>query len=175
MTRSVFRSAEAKVAPEPSRASISGHPLHPAVIPLPIGLLTAAFATDTVAQFSEDEFWSRASRYLLAAGLVTGVAAGTLGAIDYYGLERPRELPEGRWHLRGNVAALALTAGNLASRRRRGRVTPRGLALSAAVAGLLGVTSYLGGELSYRHLVGVQPKTGGQEPAVGGTIEESSR
>ena len=31
---------------QPSTASIAGHPLHPAVVPIPIGLLTAAAASD---------------------------------------------------------------------------------------------------------------------------------
>jgi uncharacterized membrane protein len=144
--------------PQPSRASINGHPIHPSLVPLPIGLLTAAAASDLMAARSDDPFWPRASRYLLGAGLATGAAAGAVGAIDYYGLGRPRKVPEGRWHARGNVLAMALTAGNLAMRTSRSDVPRSGLALSAAVAGLLGVTGALGGELSYRHLVGVDPK-----------------
>lgn len=157
-TVSTTQTGNLPATPEPSRASIAGHPLHPAVIPFPIGLLGAALATDLVAQSSADPFWPRASRYLLGAGLATGLAAGALGAMDYFGLERPRQVPEGRWHALGNAAAMALTAGNLAMRNGEERVSKSALAVSATVAGLLAVTGVLGGELSYRHLVGVAPK-----------------
>jgi len=158
MTTSPTLSEGTPATAVPSRASIAGHPLHPAVVPFPIALLSAALVTDLAAQSSDDEFWPRASRYLLGAGLATGMTAGALGAVDYYGLERPRQVPEGRWHALGNAIAMTLTAGNLALRRRCGRVPRSGLTLSAAVAGLLAVTGVLGGELSYRHLVGVDPK-----------------
>ncbi len=158
MTRTLPIADGTTATPVPSRASVFGHPLHPSLIPLPIGLLTGAFVSDAVAQTSDDEFWPRASRYLLAAGLTTGLVAGAVGAVDYYGLERPRQLAQGRWHARGNIAAMAMTASNLAMRRRGERVTRRGFALSAAVAGVLAVTGALGGEMSYRYLVGVAPK-----------------
>jgi uncharacterized membrane protein len=37
-------------------------------------------------------------------------------------------------------------------------ILPWGLLLSVLIAALLGITGWLGGELSYRHLVGVNPK-----------------
>ena len=52
------------------------------------------------------------------------------------------------------LGLLALTAANLRLRGRR-RVPASGVALSAVVAGLLAVTGFLGGELSYTHKVGV--------------------
>ena len=72
---------------------------------------------------------------------------------------------EGRIHAYGNVTALALTGLNLALRGRTNRHVPRrGVALSAAVAGLLGLTGWLGGELSYRYKVGVMEQDRPETP-----------
>lgn len=141
----------------PSTAAIAGHPLHPMMVPFPIAFLTAALATDVAAMSTRDPFWSRASRLLLGAGIASGLAAGALGAIDYYTIRRAREKPAGRLHAHGNIAALALAGLNLAARTRRAHREPHGmdLALSATTAAVLGVTGWAGGELSYRHMVGV--------------------
>ena len=149
--------------PAPSRAAVARHPLHPGLIPYPFASLTGALATDLAARRTGDPFWTRASRLLLKTGLASGVVAGAVGAVDYFGVERVREHAEGRLHAYGNVAALALTALNL--RLRDGAEVPgRAVALSAAVAGLLAATGWLGGELSYRYKVGVMEARGLPEP-----------
>lgn len=156
--------ADVPARPAPSRAAIFGHPVHPALIPYPFVTLTGALATDLAGRRTGDPFWPRASRLLLRTGLASGVLAGAVGAVDYYGVDRVREHAEGRLHAYGNVAALALTALNLGLRDRED-VPRRGLALSAVVAGLLGATGWLGGELSYRYKVGVMD--GREAPPVG--------
>jgi uncharacterized membrane protein len=144
----------------PSVAQIFGHPLHPAVVPMPIGALTLAFASDVAYVLTDDPFFARASRALTVAGLVTGGAAAALGAMDFLGRERTRSYTAAWAHAGGNVAAMALSATSLALRQRdeRGAVVPAGLVLSTITAGLLGVTGWLGGELTYRHRIGVLPE-----------------
>ena len=143
----------------PSTAAVRGHPIHPMIVPYPIAALTGVVATDLLARASGDPFWARASKLLLGFGLASGALAGAVGAIDYYTIRRAREatnagLPTGKIHAYGNPTALALTALNLAARG-RGKPSAGTTLLSAAVAGLLGVTAWAGGELSYRHMVGV--------------------
>ena len=141
----------------PSTAAIVGHPIHPMLIPFPITFLTVALATDLAARGTRDPFWSRASQWLLGAGIVTGAVAGAVGAIDYYTIRRAREKSVGKVHAYGNPLALALAAANLATRRdARDDVPGAGqIALSAATAAVLGITGWAGAELSYRHMVGV--------------------
>jgi uncharacterized membrane protein len=143
--------------PVPSAAAIAGHPIHPMLVPLPIGALSLALASDLAYAATGDRFWARASTALLGAGVVTGAVAGAVGSIDFLSRERVREHGESWLHAGGNVAALALTAINLAVRQPDAarRVVPTGLALSALTGGLLLITGWLGGELSYRHRVGV--------------------
>ena len=142
----------------PSTAAIVGHPIHPMMIPFPITFLTAALATDLAARGTHDPFWSRTSRWLLGAGIITGLAAGAVGAIDYFTIRRAREKSVGKLHAYGNPLALALAAGNLAMRRdaEDGDVPGASeIALSAATAAVLGITGWAGAELTYRHMVGV--------------------
>ncbi len=142
----------------PSTAAIVGHPIHPMLIPFPITFLTAAVATDVAARATRDPFWDRTSRWMLGAGIGTGLVAGAVGAIDYYTIRRAREKSVGKVHAYGNPIALALAALNLALRRNRPMGAPPSgteIALSLATAAMLGVTGWAGAELSYRHMVGV--------------------
>ena len=140
-----------------SLAAIAGHPIHPMLVPLPIGALTFALASDVAYAASGDRFWARASQVLLGAGIVTGAVAGAVGATDYLGRRRIREHPEATAHAVGNVAALALSGASLALRRRdpASAIVPVGLGLSLLTGTVLLVTGWLGGELSYRHRIGV--------------------
>lgn len=140
-----------------SRAAIGGHPIHPMLVPLPIGALTGALVTDLAYLATHDRFWARASRLLLGAGLLTGIAAAPFGVADLALVPHARTPVVGRLHGAGNLGVLALTAINFAARggAGAGRVRASGVALSALGALLLGVTGWLGGELSYRHRIGV--------------------
>ena len=143
--------------PIPSLAAINGHPIHPMLVPLPIGALTFALASDLAYAATGDKFWARASATLLGVGVVTGALAGAVGSVDFTGRERIREHGESWLHAGGNVAALAISAVNYAIRQPDPAkpVVPMGLALSALTGTMLMVTGWLGGELSYRHRVGV--------------------
>jgi len=146
--------------PIPSVAAINGHPIHPMLVPLPIGALSLALASDIAYLATRDQFWARSSAALLGAGIVPGALAGSMGATDFAGREQIRSKRESWLHAGGNVAALGLSTVNLLGRRRdpAEAVAPTGLVLSVVTASILLVTGWLGGELSYRHRVGVTPE-----------------
>jgi uncharacterized membrane protein len=139
----------------PSTAAIAGHPIHPMIIPYPVAFLTTAVVTDVVARSGGDPFWGRASTTLLGAGIVAGLAAGLVGAIDYFTIKRARTEPVGPLHAYGNVAALALAGVSLSLRRDGERPSDAATATALATAALVGLTGWAGAELSYRHMVGV--------------------
>jgi uncharacterized membrane protein len=149
--------AEVQLTPVPSVAQIGGHPLHPSVVPLPIGVLSFALVTDLAYVATRDRFWARSSETLIFTGLVTGAVAATLGAADFLGRERTRRHGEAWLHAGGNIAVMGISALNLAMRRnnRTKAIVPAGLMLSTISGILLGVTGWLGGELTYRHRIGV--------------------
>lgn len=141
----------------PSRAAVKGHPLHPMLVPFPIAFLVAAFLTDVAYWSSADLFWARASLWLIGAGLAGGVLAALLGLVDFLSIRRAREHAVGWIHFLGNASVVVLALVNLMLRRQdmTAAVVPVGLLLSAVTVALLLVTGWCGGELAYRHRIGV--------------------
>ncbi|MBI4319277.1 MAG: DUF2231 domain-containing protein [Chloroflexi bacterium] len=148
-----------------STAAIAGHPIHPMLVPFPITLLISALVTDLVHLATGDPSWATFSFWLIAAGLVTGLAAGVAGAIDFFTLQRPREHTYGWIHAVGNVLAILLALSNvvlrLANPALTGSLLASGLILSAITAGVLVITGWYGGELAYRDMIGVTGHQGG--------------
>lgn len=140
-----------------SSVHITGHPVHPILIPFPIAFLVAAAASDIAWLATGDAFWSRASFWLIAVGFLSGVAAAIPGLVDFLTIDRARRHPTGWVHLFGNVAVLAAAMANWLLRidRIEGFIEPWGLVLSLFTAVILGVTGWTGGELAYRHQIGV--------------------
>ena len=138
-------------------AAIEGHPLHPVLVPLPIGSFVGAFLCDLAYVRTHDRFWARGARLLTGAGLVTGLLVGSLGALDFTGRARIRSRPTAWVHGAGNLAVLGLAAVSerLRSADERGAVARGALALSAASVAVLGVTGWLGGELAFRDRIGM--------------------
>ena len=143
--------------PVPSLAQIAGHPLHPVVVPLPIGMFVGAFVADLAYARTHDRFWARTAHTMAAAGVGTGLLAGVLGATDLVGRDRIRSRGSAWVHGLGNLAAVGLGVGSVLLRRDKHPdvVVPRGVAVSSAIVGILGVTGWLGGELVFRHRVGI--------------------
>jgi uncharacterized membrane protein len=141
----------------PSKAAINGHPIHPMLVPFPIAFLVGALASDLAFWGTGDPFWARASLWLAGAGLVTGALAAVVGLIDFLALRRVRELTEAWMHVLGNGIALLLTLWSVLHRSGdpAAGVLPTGLILSAVVAAILVVTGWLGGELAFRHRIGM--------------------
>src|SRR5688572_25192612 len=157
----------------PSTAAIAGHPLHPMLVPLPIGFLVGVLLSDLAFWRTGDAFWARALLWLVAAGVVTALLAAVFGFIDFATVSRARAHTAGWVHFLGNLTAVVLSAVSwfLRSRDAAAAIMPAGLALSVVVTLILLVTGWLGGELSYRYLVGVVTKTGAQGGAAETSVE----
>jgi uncharacterized membrane protein len=140
-----------------STVSIAKHPLHPAIVTFPIALLSAALGTDIAYFLGNDTFWARSSQWLLVAGLLSGLVAAATGIADFLKIKRVRQHRAGWLHMFLNTVALILTLGNIFIRLYKPEqyILPWGLLISAAVATLLAVSGWFGGELTFRHKVGV--------------------
>ena len=145
----------------PSRAAIGRHPLHPMVVPFPIAFLVGALAADIAFSATTDPFWARAAFWLLAAGIVMGAVAALLGLVDFLSIPRVRALTIAWVHFLGNGAAVLLAIWNIVLRWSDPAAPPAGLAiaLSVIVVAILLVTGWLGGELAYRHRIGVMTRS----------------
>ena len=142
-----------------STAAIAGHPIHPMLIPFPISFLVGALVTDLVYWSTDSSFWAQASFWLIAAGLATGLLAAIFGLTDFLTIKRVREHSAGWIHFLGNATVLVLALINLLLRWAdpAAAIVPGGLVLSAIIGLILIVTGWYGGELSYRHKVGIIP------------------
>lgn len=142
-----------------SKAHLMGHPIHPMIIPFPIAFLVGALVTDIIYVMQDQIAWAQFSYWLILAGLITGAVAAIFGLIDFIALEQARRHKAGWLHFLGNGVVLLLALVNLLLRNPGGSegIMPWGLTLSVIIALLLVVTGWLGGELSYRHKIGVIP------------------
>lgn len=141
-------------------AAIGRHPIHPMLVPLPIGLLVGALLSDLAFWIDGNALWATASLWLTAAGLFAGLAAAAAGLTDFFSSPAIRELYHARRHLAGNLAVLVLAAISLTLRMSLGpapAVMPWGLPVSAVIVALLGYTGWHGGEMVFGHGVGMQP------------------
>ncbi len=140
-----------------SAIAIFGHPIHPVLVTFPIAFLSGVAGTDLGYWLTQDFFWARAGLWLLGAGVLAGVAAGITGMIDFVKIPRVRKRRAGWAHMALNIGALGLSTVNLGLRlgNPAGAIIPVGLILSCTVAVLLMLSGWFGGELTFRHKVGI--------------------
>src|SRR5262245_65601508 len=75
-----------------STANVMGHPLHPILITLPIGLFTATFLCDLLYWATADAGFATAAIWLLGFGLLAAALAAVAGLIDFLGDRRIRDI-----------------------------------------------------------------------------------
>jgi uncharacterized membrane protein len=136
-----------------SRIALFGHPLHPMLVNFPIAFLTGAFAADLAWLATGDAFWIRAVYWLILAGLTIGAVAALGGLAELLLVPHARKSRLGWTHGLLNLAALSLAAWNLALRD-GGEPSELAIVLSGAVTLMLAASSWLGGEMTFRHGVG---------------------
>ena len=139
-----------------SSVAIAGHPIHPIIVVFPVAFLTGAAGADLGYWLTKDFFWARASTWLIGLGLVAGILAALIGMLDFFKVPRVRKRTAGWAHMIVNIAALVLSAINFWLRSGTPEfIVPIGAIISLLVATLLGIGGWYGGELSFRHKIGV--------------------
>lgn len=145
-------------APNPaSTARLMGHPIHPMLVPFPIAFFIGALLADLAYWKTADAFWATAAVWLLAAGLVGAALAAVAGLTDFLGDRRIRAIGDAWLHMLGNVTAVVVELINLVLRwgHPAGALPSPGTYLSALAVLLLAFTGWKGGNLVFRHRVGV--------------------
>jgi uncharacterized membrane protein len=69
-----------------SKAKLLGHPIHPMLIVLPLGLFIAAVVFDAVYLWRGSPAFATAAYWNIAAGIVGGLLAAVFGAIDWFAI-----------------------------------------------------------------------------------------
>lgn len=135
--------------------TIKGHPLHPLLVTIPVGLFVATLVSDMVFVVDGSDGWADASRWLLGGGLAGALLAALAGFADFAGNARIREFRDAWLHMFANLTVVLIEGVNLILRLPDPEVAGSfGIVLSAAAALILLFSGWKGGELVFRHGVG---------------------
>lgn len=130
--------------------SVLGHPLHPALIDLPLGAWTLAAIFDGL-ELARDSSRRGPGDAAIAIGLTGAVAAAVTGITDWSETSgRAKKI--GLVHGLLNVGATTLYALSLLVRKRARR---QGIGISMMAFGAAMTAAYLGGHLVYGEQIGV--------------------
>ena len=142
-----------------SRASVARHPIHPMIVPFPIGLWVFSLVCDLIYhEGSHQPFWNDAAFYTMVGGVIGALVAGLPGLVDYLTIADRNVRRIGTMHLTLNLVVVALYLVNLWLRSRSVPDATTPVWLSAAGIVLLVISGWLGGELVYVHGMAVGPK-----------------
>jgi uncharacterized membrane protein len=150
------RSDEVRGGGPRSTAKIGGHPIHPMLIPFPIVCFIGTLVTDIGYSRNHDAGWATASHWLLAVGLIMAALAAVAGLTDYLGDERIRRLGDALKHMLANATAVVLELVNLILRLGHDEfIASTGIYISVVVVLILVYSGWKGGDLVFRHGIGV--------------------
>ncbi len=138
-------------------ASIAHHPIHPMLVPLPIGLWIFSFICDlTFVLGAGASLWFTVGFYTMIGGTIGALIAAVPGMIDMLSLKGPPKRLA-LTHMALNVTIVLLYAVNIGMRISNPSVVA-GLPLGLSIVGiaLLGISGWIGGHLVYVHRVAVK-------------------
>jgi uncharacterized membrane protein len=136
-----------------------GHPVHPMLVHLPMGLLLTAPLWDLLGLLGIGGPLDTVARWTLAVGCLGALAAMVAGLVDFAAI--PAEHPANRaanLHLYAILMAVCLFGASWLVRRDQVSRPPAWLvALDLAGFLLLSAGGYFGAEMVYRHGIGHEP------------------
>jgi uncharacterized membrane protein len=163
-----------------SKAAIGNHPIHPMLVPMPIGAFVIALIGDVLHSLRpEDPFWYDLSFTCIGIGLIFALVAAVFGAIDFLSLKlSSAAFRLATWHAVLNVGLALAYAASFLLRRHHAALSPgrwpAAFAFGLIGFGLLGVSGWIGGKLAYEHRVGVLDAPPSQPDAREGSARAAS-
>ena len=144
-----------------------GHPFHPLLVAIPIGVWVAAFIFDLASFWSErPQDFTRGAQWLIAIGLIGAVVAAGAGLLDLSRLTRGTKARRTALiHMTLNLVVVALFFVSFLIRLNADKESASvgGFVVSVIALLLLGASGYLGGELVFRLAVRVAAQETQQE------------
>ncbi|MCM2253883.1 MAG: DUF2231 domain-containing protein [Ramlibacter sp.] len=145
-----------KVVPMRTPANIAGHPIHPMLVTIPIGLWLFSLVADLVAlRSAAPQSWSLVAFYSMIGGIVGALAAAVPGLVDLLSLKDRAIRKTALIHMSMNLTIVALYVVNAWMRANASVTGDVTLGLSVLAIALLVVSGWLGGKMVYLSGVGV--------------------
>jgi uncharacterized membrane protein len=142
-----------------SPASIAGHPIHPMLITVPIGLWVFSLVSDIIFFTGwGGATWGDVAFYTMGGGIVGALLAALPGLVDLVSLKDARTKRVGLIHMTINLCLVAAYAVNWWLRYTGPRETTAVFGLSIVSVIALAVSGWLGGEMVYKYGVSVDPQ-----------------
>lgn len=136
-------------------ASIARHPIHPMLVPIPIGLWLFSFVCDLLFVFGSGvSLWYTLAFYTMIGGLIGATLAAIPGFIDMLSLSGTRKRIA-LMHMTINLVVVALYAFNIGLRINGPEHYTVPVILSAVAVALLAISGWLGGHMVYVYRVAV--------------------
>ncbi len=142
-------------------ARVAKHPIHPMLVPLPIGLWIFSLVCDLAHAFgAASPNWEIVAWYTMIGGIVGALLAAIPGLVDLLSLPSAVKAT-GVKHMALNLTIVVLYVIN--AWVRRDGVTSAAVWLSVLSIVLLAVSGWLGGKMVYEAGVAVEPQALGSE------------
>lgn len=138
-------------------ARLLGHPIHALSIVLPLGALSMSVILDVLNVIDERQIWKDSAYVLIGLGVICGLLVAIPGLIDWLSIPASHEAKSiGLLHLSSNVLGLILFSVSWLLRYDQ----PDSWSTLAFLFSLGGITAlsvggWLGGEMVYRHGIGM--------------------
>lgn len=140
-----------------SKASIARHPLHPMLVPIPIGLWIFSLVCDIIFHWRGGDIWDTMALYSMVAGIVGALLAAVPGLLDLYNMAPSQAKRIGLWHMGINLSLVTMYVLNFLWRRNVEPADIGPVILSVVAVLVLLVSGWLGGEMVYVHGIAVEP------------------
>lgn len=130
-------------------ANIAGHPIHPMLVPIPIGLWVFSLICDLIhAGGSTNPAWPIVALYTMGGGIVGALLAAVAGLVDLLSLP-PEPRKTALAHMSINLVIVVLYLINFWMRVGAAGESSGPLWLSIIAIGLLLISGWLGGKMVY--------------------------
>jgi uncharacterized membrane protein len=146
-----------------SSVEVAKHPLHPMLVPIPIACFLLTLIGDLAYTGTNNTFWYSFSTWTMGIGIIGGLLAAIPGLMDYF-----KVVPEGEakrqasTHMVLNLGIVSLFVINLLVRLYTTASVGANwwLSLTLTIVANLALlySGWLGGELVYRHRLGVEER-----------------
>jgi uncharacterized membrane protein len=135
-----------------------GHPLHPALVTVPIGAWISSLVFDIGSRVADDgQFLVQGSRWLIVIGVVGALVAAVAGFLDLLAIpKRTRAFNTALLHMSLNLVVTVAYVANFLIRADDAQEVPWApLVLSLVSLAVLSASGWLGGKLAYHYGVRV--------------------